>query len=58
MSYRTQFDREEETIEREFEEGTITEKEYREAMSDIRRGYREAAREAAQEAYDRELDRW
>ena len=53
-----QWDREEESLERAYEEGRIDMEEFNEAMRDLQRDRRYAAHEAAQEAYDNELDRW
>ena len=53
-----QFDREEEALERDFEEGRISEKEYRDEMRNLRREYQEAARQSAEDAYNREMERW
>ena len=58
MSLRNQFDREMESIERDFENGDMTEKEYRDSIREMERDYREAARESAQEAYYAEYERW
>lgn len=58
MSLQSQFDREEEAIERDAREGRITLQEYNEQIRDLNASYREAARESAQAAYDDELGLW
>ena len=53
-----QFDREEDQIEQDYENGVITAKERNQYLRDLQREYRDAAHEAAQEAYEREVERW
>ncbi len=53
-----QFEREEEYLEREYNEGRISYKEYNHEMMELRRDYAAAAHQSAQDAYDRELERW
>lgn len=57
MAIKSQLEREEEALERELEEGLITNAEYNKALNELRRDYRAQAEESAREAYDRELDR-
>lgn len=49
------FDREEEILERDLEDGRITQAEYNAAIRDMRREMEDRAREAAQETYEREM---
>ena len=58
MSLERQMQREEEILEDQLNDGTITQKEFIEEMNNLQREYRETARESAQEAYDREMDNW
>lgn len=51
------FDREEESLERDLGEGLISQREYNEAIRDMRRELEDNAREVAQDAYDREMGR-
>ena len=53
-----QLEREEANLEQELEEGTITQKEYNDAMRELQRNYRAAAEESAQGAYEAEMERW
>lgn len=50
------FDREEELLERDLADGSITQGEYRAAIRDMRRELEDAACESAQEAYNREFE--
>lgn len=52
------FDREVEALEREMERGDLSREEYRKALRELQRDYRDAAEESARDAYDREIDRW
>ncbi len=52
------YDREAEDLERQLEEGCISQAEYNEAMRDMERHYRDAAHKAADQAYRRELGYW
>lgn len=54
----SQFEREEEYLEEQYNSGQITLREYNEQMRDLQREYRGMAEEAAQEAYDREMGNW
>lgn len=54
----TQFEREEEQLEKDFYAGLISGAEYNEQMRELVRDYQGAALEAAEEAYRDELDRW
>ena len=58
MSIESQMDREEEELERQLNDGEITNSEYTTAMNNLQREYREMARESAEQAYDQELERW
>jgi hypothetical protein len=53
-----QWEREEEQIEKDYADGLITNKEYREMMSELQRSWRAAAEDAAQDAYEREMCNW
>ena len=53
-----QFDREQDQLEQELENGTITQKEFNHEMLELQRDYQGAAEEAAQDAYDNEMNRW
>jgi len=53
-----QLEREEEALERELDEGTISVAEYNREMKELHRDYRYAAEEASQQAYENEMDRW
>lgn len=52
----TQIEREEEALERDFNEGRMSRKEYSAAMRDLQRAEYDARREQAQDAYDRALN--
>jgi len=52
------FEREEEEIERQLNDGEIDIKEYNKRMREIARDYRTAAEESAREKYDDEMERW
>lgn len=54
----SQIEREERILEEELEKGSITQREFNEAMRDLQRDYNGAAEEAAQDAYRRELENW
>jgi hypothetical protein len=58
MSAQSQFDREEDDIQRRYAAGEITLAQYNEEMRDLQRDYRAAAEEAIQEAADRERQNW
>lgn len=58
MEYGSQYDREEEQIGLDYDEGRISLKERDELLRELRQDYRWQAEEAAQEAYDREMNRW
>jgi polyhydroxyalkanoate synthesis regulator phasin len=49
------YEREEELLERDLEEGRITQQEFNAFMRDMRREMEDCAREAAQDAYEREM---
>ena len=53
-----QIEREEEALEKQYNDGELTLKEFNKAMAELQAEYREAAHEAAQEAYNRELNEW
>ena len=52
------FDREEQIIIEQHENGEIDTREYNRLMRGLARDYAEAARESAQRAYDDEMGRW
>ena len=54
----TQWEREEDQIDRDYENGLIDLVEYKKQIRDLRNDYMDAAREAAQNAYDREIESW
>ena len=58
MSTQSQFDREEDDIQRRYAAGEITLAEYNEEMRVLQQDYRGAAEEAAREAYERERANW
>jgi len=62
MAGSTQFDREMEALDRDYENGSMTRAEHNKAVQDLEREYREQARgaaeERAREAYDDEMGRW
>jgi hypothetical protein len=58
MNFESQFEHEQESLDRQLEAGTITSARHRELVRDLWREYRDAAREAAQRAYDSEMERW
>ena len=53
----TWYERAEEELERDLEEGRLTLKEFNKSMRDLRMELEEEASRSAQEAYDREMDR-
>lgn len=53
-----QFEREEEYLEKQYNQGHLSHDEYVRLLNELARDYREAAMESAQDAYERELDRW
>lgn len=53
-----QMEREEQALEDDLAAGLISYAEFRRAMSDLQRDYRDAAQEVAWGAYERELDNW
>lgn len=55
---KTQYEREEDQIERDYEMGFIGIKERNERIRDLERSYREDAECAAHEAYEREMENW
>lgn len=58
MSRRSQMEREEEDIQRRYQNGEISNAEMWDELRELQRDYAAAAREAAQNAYDDELERW
>lgn len=58
MPNQTQYDREEDQLDRDLAAGLITPAQHREQMRELQRDYRGAAEEAAQNAYERELGNW
>ena len=58
MSIQSQFDREEQQIEDDLENGIITSIEYNKQLRDLRQGYRECMDEACDNAYDNERNNW
>jgi len=52
------FEREEQSLEDEYNAGNISLKEFNHEMAELQRDYRGQAEEAAQNAYDDEMDRW
>lgn len=58
MSAQSNYEREEESIQRRYANGEITNAEMWAELRELQRDYRDSAREAAQGAYERELDNW
>ncbi len=58
MGPQNQFDRAEAQIERDFDDGLMTQAEYNREMRELQRDYRSAAVEAAMDAYEREMGQW
>ena len=54
----TQWEREEDQLERDLADGLIDMKEFNAQMRELRRDYRDAAEESARDAYDREMSNW
>lgn len=54
----SQFEREEDQLVKDLNEGRITRDEYNKQMRELQRDYHASANEAAQDAYDREMERW
>ena len=52
----TWYEREEDSLVRDFNEGRISREEYNKAMRDLQREVRDAAHQEAQDAYDRVMD--
>lgn len=58
MGPQSQFDREEEALCNDYNEGRISLSEYNRAVRDLQRDYRESAEDSARDAYERELNSW
>ena len=58
MGPQSQFDREEEDIERAFDQGLMSRQERDRSMRELRDAYHEAADQACDEAYQRERENW
>lgn len=58
MSYRTQFEREEDAIIESMNNGELSQEDGRRELRELRRDYDACARRAAQDAYDAEYERW
>ena len=58
MSAQSQFDREEDDIQKRYAAGDITLVQYNKEMLDLQRDYQGAAEEAALDAYERERANW
>ena len=56
--YRDAFEREEDLLCEQVNDGTISQSEFNEAMRDLRRDHQSMAEEAAQRAYDDEMGNW
>jgi hypothetical protein len=54
----TQFEREEDALVNDLNEGRITRDEFNKQMRELRLDMQAAAEEAAQRAYDEEMARW
>lgn len=54
----TQWEREEDQLDRDLAEGLVTPEEHRKQLRELQQDYRDSARGAAEDAYERELDRW
>ena len=53
-----QFEREEQQIEDDFNDGHMSQAQYNSDMRDMQQSYREEAQESAQDAYEEEMGRW
>ena len=58
MSAQSQYEREEELLDRQYADGLLTREEHTKAVNELWRDYRDAAHEAAEEAGRRELENW
>lgn len=58
MSAQSQFEREEDDIQKRYAAGEITNAQMWEEMKELQRDYRAAAEEAIHEAGERERDNW
>ncbi len=58
MGPSSQFDREEEQIERDLADGLIDSAEYNRSMRELRAAYRTACDEACMDAFERERENW
>ena len=58
MSYKDEFEIEEDDICNRFNSGEITLSEYNKEISKLQRDYRDAAEESAHNAYDDEMQNW
>jgi hypothetical protein len=58
MSIQSQYEREEDDIQRRYDAGEIGYAEMRTELRDLQRDYAGTARESAQNAYDDELEGW
>ncbi len=58
MTMHDEFEREEDALCTEYNEGRITLAEYNKQMRDLQSEYRAQAQEAAQGAYDDEMGKW
>lgn len=54
----SQYDREEEQLERDLADGRITQAEFNKQIRELHQAYREDARASAEQAYDNEMERW
>jgi hypothetical protein len=58
MSAQSQFDREEQDIEKRYADGQLTLAEYNAEMRELQLSYQQAAEEAIRDAADRERENW
>lgn len=52
------YDKEMAQLDKDLNEGLISQKEYDRCVRELDQDYEDAAQDAAQEAYDREYDQW
>lgn len=58
MDKLTPWEKDEDELIRQYNDGEITLKEYKREIRELRASYRQHAEEAARDAYAREMERW
>ena len=58
MSVHSQYEREEDLLDRQYADGLISREEHNKLVNELWRDYRDEAQEAAQEAARQELENW